>query len=169
MRRYLVSALVVLAIVLPAFSVSTPASAMIAPRCTPAHLKLTHGFVQGAAGTYATALIFTNVGPGACSVFGVPAVQPIAHARPVGPPAKNTSMGMMPAIHVLQPRQSVSSLFTFANTANYPAASCKSAPASAVRVTLGAFVPARSLALSLRVCTRVSSTTTRLLAPGRQG
>ena len=139
------------------------------PSCAPSQLSVTLGRAQGAAGTVYHPIVFTNRA-NACAIWGVPAIQPVAAGRrALGPMARNTSMGMMPLRHVIAYGQSVSVAFGVAQTGNYPAASCAPRRAIGVSVSLIPFVPATFRPLSITVCTRLASTTTRLLAPGAKG
>ena len=148
-----------------------PAWGSSAPSCVSANLKVTLGIAQGTAGTIYYPIIVTNLGAGACSIFGVPAIQPVrgVHHEAVGPPARNLSMGEMPALHTLVTGQSVSVAFGVVETGNYTPSTCLAKAASGVRVSIGSFLHSRYVRLPIEVCTLRASTTTRLLATGRTG
>lgn len=154
----------VLLVPAPRAQASTPAP------CAPAQIFLHHGAPNGAAGTTYIPLVFTNRGA-SCALWGVPAIQPVRARtrRALGPAAQNLSIGEMPARHVLARGQSVSIAMGVANTANFPAARCAPQHAGGVVVSLGDFVHSRFVRLSISVCTRTSSVTTRLLVPGTTG
>ena len=156
---------------------STPAAATSAKSCVSSQITVSRGAAQGTAGTSYYAIVFTNTGPHvnlrvtACTLFGVPTIQPViglAH-RPLGPPARNESMGEMPALHTLAEGQSVSVAFGVVDTGNIPASSCGARKARGVVVALGSFVRPTYLSLPITVCTKKASTTTRLNSPGVTG
>lgn len=137
--------------------------------CVPSQMRVIHGASQGTAGTTYIPLIFTNAGR-TCAIWGVPSVQPtLATRRHVGPTARNEAIGEMPARHVLAKGQSVSVAFGVVETGNYTPSSCVARGAAGVVVALGTFVRPTYVHLSILVCTKRASTTTRLIAPGRAG
>ncbi len=147
----------------------TNASATTVASCTPAHMRASVGTSEGAAGTIYVALVFTNTG-GTCAIWGVPSVQPVlASRRPVGPPARNQSMGAMGVRHVVGTGRSVSVAFGVTQTANYPASACVARAANGVVVSLGTFVRPTYLRLAISVCNKRASTTTRLIVAGTTG
>ena len=171
--KYLTSFALVAATVVTAGGIalgSMTAAASTRPPCTNAQIVVTHGAPQGTAGTTYVPLVFTNA-RAACTIDGVPAIQPVTGAarRPLGPPARNGSMGEMPALHIIARGKSVSVAFGIVDTGNYPAASCVARRASGVVVSLGSFVRPRYVALAFQVCTKRASTTTRLISPGVTG
>lgn len=142
------------------------ASGATVPSCTPVQMRVTHGAPQGSAGTTYIRLTFTNVAS-ACAIWGVPSVQPVLTSRrALGPAARNQSMGEMPMRHVLTKDQSVSVAFGVVQTSNYPAAACVARTAGGVVVALGDFVRPTFLRLPISVCTKLASTTTRLIVAG---
>lgn len=156
---------------------STAATATGVRSCLNSQITVSRGASQGTAGTSYTALVFTNTGPHvalnvtACTLFGVPKIQPVigpSH-RPLGPPARNESMGEMPAVHTLAQGDSVSVAFGYVDTGNIGASTCGARKARGVIVSLGNFVRPRYLNLPITVCTKVASTTTRLVTPGVTG
>ena len=154
-------------------AVSRAASAAPAMNCVAAHLHIALGVSQGAAGTIYHPVVFTNTGP-ACTIFGVPAIQPVigeaSHSRvAVGPAARNMSMGEMPAMHVVKTGTSVSDAFAVVETGNFTPSACRPKNAGAIVVTLGNFVHDAYVTLKISVCTKRSSTSTRLIAPGTTG
>ncbi|HQT99217.1 MAG TPA: DUF4232 domain-containing protein [Acidimicrobiales bacterium] len=139
------------------------------PNCKSIQLTLNRGQRHVVAGATYTALVITNVGT-TCAIWGVPAIQPVnAARRPIGPFARNLSMGEMPLRHVLARGGSVSVSFGVTKTTSVPSSTCHAARAAGVVVTLGPFFTRRFLAMPLSVCTASASTTTRLLAPGTKG
>ncbi len=146
------------------------AGAAAPPSCRSAQLAARVGVPQGAAGTIFYPLVLTNRGA-TCVLWGLPHVQPVGRAphRPVGPPARNASVGQFPARHTLVHGASVASAFGVSEVGNYPPARCRAAPASGVVVSLAPFLTPRYLALRIAVCTRVASTSIRLPVPGVTG
>lgn len=149
----------------------SPMSGASAPApCAPAQISLHHGTPNGAAGTTYIPLVFTNRGS-SCVLWGVPTIQPVRPRtrRPLGPIAHNLSIGEMPARHVLARGESVSAAMGVTDTANFPVALCAPSRAGGVVVSLGDFVHSRFVRVSISVCARRSSVTTRLLVPGTSG
>ncbi len=154
---------------LATLAASNASAAVATPSCVASQLSVTIGRAQGTAGTTYYPIAFTNRG-GACAIWGVPAIQPVAKGRrALGPMARNTSMGMMPLRHVIKYGQSVSVAFGVVEAGNYPVSSCAPRRAIGVSVSLAPFVPATFRPLPITVCTLRASTTTRLLAPGANG
>jgi hypothetical protein len=150
---------------------SSAATTTVAKSCVSTQMTVSRGAVQGTAGTTYHALVFTNTGATICTIFGVPVIQPVigpSH-RPLGPPARNMSMGEMPAMHTLAHGAAVSVAFGVVDTGNYPASTCGARRARGVIVTLGAFVHPTYVALAITVCTKLASTTTRLVSSGVTG
>jgi hypothetical protein len=149
---------------------ATAASAATVKSCVPAQIAVSHGVSQGTAGTTYVPIIFKNTGF-KCTIFGVPAIQPVsgnAHIA-VGPPARNESMGEMPAMHTIAKGHAVSVAFGVVDTGNYTASTCIARAADGVVVRLGSFIHATYIRLAITVCTKRSSVTTKLLAPGVNG
>lgn len=143
------------------------------PLCLPAHIKLSVGVVQGAAGTIFYPVIFTNTGA-TCTIWGVPSVRPGNLAASgkltyIGPLARNTSMGEMPVLHTLKKGQSVSVDIGVLETGNYTASTCVAKKAGGLYVTLGDFAHGFVSISHLSVCSRATNISTRLVAPGRNG
>ncbi len=149
---------------------TSTASATSAKSCVSTQIAVSRGAAQGTAGTNYYALVFTNT-RAVCTLFGVPAVQPVIGPthRSLGPLARNESMGQMPAMHTLAKGQSVSVAFGVVDTGNFATATCGPRKARGVIVTLGSFVRPTYLNLPITVCTKLASTTTRLVAPGVTG
>lgn len=147
------------------------ASATTVGSCKPAQIAVTRGQSKGAAGTIYYAIVFTDTA-GSCAIWGVPAIQPVVSGpsrTPLGPPAANASMGMMPVRHVLSRGTSVSVAYGVMEAGNYPPATCKARTASGVVVSLAPFVRPTYVKLPISVCTLRVSTKSRLIAPGRTG
>lgn len=172
--RILASAgLVAGTLVLAGGSLTSGASAATVTTCSPAHLTVSVGTSEGAAGTIYYPVVFTNRGA-ACAIWGVPAVQPVvggtAHSRvDVGPRARNDSLGQMPVRHVLAARHQVSAGIGVTESGNYPVGMCEPKNAGAIVVSLGTFLPPTSLTLKISVCTKLSSVSTRLIVNGNTG
>ena len=150
------------------------ASAATVKNCVPAHLKVTLGASQGAAGTIYYPLVFTNTSTASCAIWGVPAVQPVvggaSHSRVhVGPAAHNNSMGEMPVRHVVAAGQSVSAGFGVTESGNYSKSTCGPKMAGAIVVSMGTFVAHAYVPLKISVCSKISSTSTKLIVAGKSG
>ena len=167
LNRLVVSALVAGAtLIVPSLGASATTTT---PSCVPAQMSVSLGHVSGAAGTIYYPLVFTNHGA-ECAIWGVASLQPVGDARrPVGPRARNASMGEMPARHVVAHGRAVSVGFGVSETGNYSRAACAPRVARGVVVSLAPFVKPTFVPLVISVCTRLASTSTRLLAPGTTG
>jgi len=148
-----------------------PAGGLNAKFCVSANLKVSLGTVQGTAGTIYHPIVFTNVGSSACTIFGVPVIQPVSGAdhRAVGPLARNLSMGEMPAIHLLAEGRSVSVAFGVIETGNYTRSTCVPKGADGVIVSVGSFLHSRYVHLPIVVCTKRISISTKLITAGASG
>jgi hypothetical protein len=169
-RHVLTGAALAGALAVPALGAGPATASTTVRNCVPSAITVTHGTSQGAAGTFYYPIVFTNHGP-ACAIWGAPAIQPVrgsAHT-PVGPLARNESMGQMPVRHVLPTGKSVSSSFGVGDTGNYPPARCLARHADGVVVTLGSFVRAAYVKLPISVCTKRVSVFTQLVKPGVNG
>ncbi len=160
----------VLLTVAPLLTGAVRAGAAGVPSCVSAQLVVHVGRPSGAAGTIYHPLILTNRG-GTCVLWGVPVIQPVAGpaGRPVGPAARNASIGQMPARHVLGRGASVADAFGVSEVGNYPPARCRAARAWGVVISLRPFLAPRRVRLTSAVCTRQASTTTRMVTPGVTG
>jgi Protein of unknown function (DUF4232) len=172
--RLLTSAgLLTSALVVSSGAIGSVASATTVKNCAASHLKVSVGRAQGTAGTFYYPVVFTNEGP-TCAIFGVPVVQPViggsTHSTtPVGLAARNLSMGQMPALHVVTKGHSVSAAIGVVDTGNYSSSTCRPKTARAIVVNLGTFVSHHYLPLTISVCTKISSVTTRLVSAGTTG
>jgi len=139
--------------------------------CVSSQIAVSRGAAQGTAGASYYALVFTNTGATECTIFGVPVIQPVIGPghRPLGPQARNESMGEMPALHTLAHGASVSVAFGVVDTGNYTASTCGARRARGVVVKMGAFVRPTYVSLPITVCTKRASTTTRLISSGVVG
>jgi hypothetical protein len=160
-------------IALTSGTVVTVASAAVHQSCVATRLRVSLGVAQGTAGTTYYPLVITNSGA-ACTIFGVAHVQPVMGGTkrsvvPVGPPARNESMGQMPVMHVVATGKSVSDAFGVVESGNYTPSACRPKNAGAVVVSMGDFVLHAYLPLKISVCTIKASTTTRLIAAGTTG
>jgi hypothetical protein len=148
-----------------------PAWGLNAKSCVSANLKVSLGTVQGTAGTIYHPIVFTNVGSFACTIFGVPVIQPVSGVghRAIGPPARNLSMGEMPAMHLLVKGRSVSVAFGVTETGNYTRSTCVPRAADGVVVSVGSFLHSRYVHLPIDVCTKRTSISTKLITAGTTG
>ena len=164
------AAAVVLAAAVPLLAGSAPARATGVRACVSAQLVVRVGRPSGTAGTIYYPLVLTNRRT-TCVLWGVPAIQPVAGptGRSVGPPARNASIGEMPARHVVARGASVSVAWGVSEVGNYPPARCRAAHAWGVVIALRPFLAPRRVRLASAVCTRQPSTTTRLVTPGVTG
>ena len=151
-------------------SLATPAGATNVANCASSQLTLTHGRSQGTAGTTYVPIVVTN-SRGTCALWGVPAIQPVSGAahRALGPIARNLSMGEMAARQLIAKGASVSVAFGIVDTGNYSSSTCVARRANGVKVSLGGFFANRFVGFPFTVCTKITSTTTRLLAKGSLG
>jgi hypothetical protein len=148
----------------------TTASATSFKPCTASQIKVTRGASQGTAGTSYTAIVFTNTGA-ACSIVGVPAVQPVVGAtrRAQGPSARNGAPNQTPGVIVITKGHAASDAFGVVDTGAITPSNCVARKASGVLVTLGSYVHATYLRLAITVCTKQASTTTRAVVAGVTG
>ena len=148
-----------------------PAWGLNAKSCVSANLKVSLGTVQGTASTIYHPIVFTNVGSSACTIFGVPVIQPVSGTghRDVGPLARNLSMGEMPAMHMLAEGQSVSVAFGVSETGNYTRSVCVPRAADGVVVSVDSFLHSRYVHLPIDVCTKRTSISTKLITAGTTG
>ena len=145
------------------------ASAGAVPTCRTTQLRVSLGRPNGAAGTTYYPIVFTDT-RGRCALWGVPRVQPVGSGRrPVGPPARNESVGRMAVRHVVARGQSVSAPLGVADTGNYPPSRCAARAVLGVGITLAGFVPWTYRSLRTTVCTRLASTNVQLLVAGSTG
>jgi hypothetical protein len=146
------------------------ASAATVGSCASSQVTVSHGAPQGTAGTTYVPIIFTNTGA-KCAIWGVPAIQPVAGSahRAVGPLAHSLSMGEMPVRHLLAKGRSVSVAFGVVDTGNFTPSTCVARSANGVIVTLDSFVRPTYVHLPIAVCTKRSSTTTKLIVAGVNG
>ncbi|MGH9021008.1 MAG: DUF4232 domain-containing protein [Acidimicrobiales bacterium] len=153
-----------------ALSAGAVASATSVGNCTPSQISVSLGHSNGAAGTIYYPIVFTNTGA-TCVIWGLPHIQPVAGSPRValGPAAHSESMGEMPARHTISKGQSVSVDFGVTESGNFTASTCVAKNATGVRVFIPGFVTAHYLTLKISVCTKRSSTSTRLLTPGSTG
>jgi hypothetical protein len=170
LRTSLTAALLLGTVAVP-LSASLPRAAFatsVTP-CSAGQLKVSFGHPNGTAGTIYYSLTFTNVGA-LCAISGVPSVQPVADSvtfLPIGPAARNMSMGQMGVLHILQKGQSASAAIGFVETGNYTPSTCRPSTIIFIATSLGAVTNRRVATGPLSVCTKISSVTTRLLGPLR--
>ncbi|MGC8510685.1 MAG: DUF4232 domain-containing protein [Acidimicrobiales bacterium] len=145
------------------------ASAGAVPMCRATQLRVSLGRPNGTAGTIYYPIVFTDTS-GRCALWGFPRVQPVGSGRrPVGPPARNESVGQMAVRHVVTRGQSVSAPLGVTDTGNYPSSRCAVRAALGVEIALTGFVPWTYRALRTTVCTRLASTNVQLLVAGSTG
>jgi Protein of unknown function (DUF4232) len=171
MRRILSLAVLLGGLTVASGFVATSALAST-PSCKQSTLKVHLGLTQGAAGTMYTPIIFTNIGPTTCSIFGVPGVQPgnlvASGFHPVGPPSQNMSIGMLGSLHKIKHGQSVSSAFGAGETGNYTAGQCVAANTNALRIVFASYWRG-VLRMKNSVCTKLASTHVQLIVIGVNG
>lgn len=142
----------------------------VAPRCRSSQLVMTLGASDGAAGTIYHALVFRNVSSRACVVTGIPTVHPLrtlANSDYVGPRARAQTVAGYGSPIRLAKGASASASFGVTQTANWPAATCASAPAVAVAMTVSG---ARGvIPLRFSTCTKLVSTSIRGVVRGVSG
>ena|SRR5215469_2569130 len=104
----------------------SPTSSSPAPKCLTRDLSASVGSPQGYAGGLQIAIVFKNVGSAPCSLYGYPGV-----AQAAGTPGTNVGQPSTedPAtsrqLVTLQPGAFASAMLRIADSANYPAATCK--------------------------------------------
>jgi hypothetical protein len=173
-RALLVVGFVASTLVIPLSSVNPSNAALTVPNCQTGAIKVSIGQSNGAAGTIYWSVIFTNIGTSTCHLSGVPAIQPATTSQiPVGPPARSNSTGMMGVLITLAPKKSASVAWGVGETGNYTPATCGPARATHILVRLSSVMGTGrwmvSLATPVSVCTKLASTTTRLLSVGTSG
>jgi len=137
------------------------------PPCRPSALTMAAGWPNGAAGTIYYAIRFRNVGTTACTLHGIPTVQPIASdGTGVGPPARSEQASDHGASMVLGVDDGVAAWATYAvvETGNFSPSACRPADVGRIRVTLPGYAP-DNLALQISVCTKLNSTSIWGVAP----
>ncbi len=149
------------------------AGALGVNNCLAVHLSVKVGTPQGTAGTIYYPVVITNTGP-ACAIWGVPRIQPVVggtlhRSVDAGPAARNLSIGEMPARHIVASKHAVSDAFGVTESGNYTPSACQARIAGGVVVSLGGFVRPTYLPLRISVCTKIASTSTRLITPGTTG
>ncbi len=141
-------------------------------RCTSTSLRVGIGQSEGAAGTIYYPLVFTNVGSVACTISGIPRVQPStagAHLR-VGPTASLrdfSASGYGQSIR-LAPHAQASAAYGVAQSANYTPSQCVPANFAGVTVLVGGigqwWTPLKS-----STCTKLVSTFVSGVLPTTNG
>lgn len=141
-------------------------------RCTGSSLRVSIGQSEGAAGTIYYPLVFTNVGSIACTISGIPRVQPSsagAHLR-IGPPAALrdfSTSGYGQSIR-LAPHAQASAAYGVAQSANYTPSQCVPANFAGVTVLVGGigqwWTPLKS-----STCTKLVSTFVSGVLPTNDG
>jgi len=150
-----------------------PGASVLAPNCVSAQLRVSIATPQGAAGTIYFPVVITNTGR-ACQIWGVPVIQPVVATKarrltPIGPRARNASIGQMPVRHVVAKGKSLRDAVGVTETGNYTPSTCRARNATGIVVSLGGFLSSAYVPLKISVCSRLASTTTRLIAPGTTG
>jgi hypothetical protein len=141
-------------------------------RCASGSIKVSVGAASGAAGTTYYPLRFTNIGTVACTVSGIPTVQPTSGAQEnvarvnLGPPARALDMsssGYGNPVRLAQ-GQRASAAFGVSQTANYPPSTCVARNSRSLDIAL-ASVGGWWLALKISVCTKLASTSISGVVP----
>jgi Protein of unknown function (DUF4232) len=125
------------------------------------------GWGNGAAGTIYYAIRFQNTGLVACTVHGLPAVQPISSGgAPMGPPARQDHVGHLGVPMVLGLRDGVAawSSYGVVEAGNFPVPVCGPVDVWGIRVDLPGY-GAQDLMLPVAVCTKLVSTNVVGVAP----
>lgn len=114
--------------------------------CRSAHLRVTLGPSEGAAGTIYAPLRFTNTGTAACVLHGFPGVSYVAgdNGAQVGPAAERDGAKGAPV--TLAPHAVASAMVAMVQVRNYDEAACQPTPVRGLRVyppgeTASVFVP----------------------------
>ncbi|MHB1208173.1 MAG: DUF4232 domain-containing protein [Acidimicrobiales bacterium] len=148
----------------------------VADKCARSSLRLGIGQSEGAAGTIYYPLVFTNIGGIACTISGIPRVQPSTGTSsnsthvPVGPKAALrdfSASGYGQSIR-LAPRAQASAAYGVAQSANYPRSRCEPANFAGVTVQL-AGIGQWWTSLSSSTCTKVVSTFVTGVVPTTTG
>ncbi len=148
----------------------------VADKCASKLLRLGIGQPEGAAGTIYYPLVFTNIGSVACTISGIPRVQPSTGTSsntthvPVGPKAALrdfSASGYGQEIR-LAPRAQASAAYGVAQSANYPKSRCGPANFTGVTVQVAGigqwWTPLKS-----STCTKVVSTFVSGVVPTTTG
>jgi len=157
-------------------------SPVIFPHPAPCHgsvIRSTVGWPNGAAGTIYYSIRFGNTGTVACTVHGIPTVQPISTAAaPVGPPSRAEAVTARGGTMVLgvesplypsdgalaAPAVTAWATLGVVETGNFSPGACEPATAAGIRVALPGYA-ATDLTLPISVCTRLVSTSIEGVAP----
>ena len=75
----------------------------------------------------------------------------------------------MPARHVVKTGRAVSDAFGVTESGNYTTSACRPKNAGAIVVSLTTFVNSTFVPLKISVCTKLVSTTTKLIVQGTTG
>ncbi len=134
--------------------------------CTSAQLQASAGAGSGAAGTIYYPLSFTNVSAAACSVSGIPVVQPVTTAGAAAGPAAapevlpgdggTVVLGGTGLGH--SPLRSAVAQYGVTESGNYTPSTCRATVTSALKVSLTGVAGSFHLPLRISVCTARVST-----------
>jgi hypothetical protein len=143
---------VVPALVAVAAVLGTPSIGASTPGCTTAGLVVWTTDGDAAAGSVYRTLQLTNQSGHACALFGYPGVSAVdLHGRAVGAPASRAP-GTRSRV-TLQNGDTARATLRITQAANYPAATCKRAPAAGVRVYPPGQSASKTIPFPLEACT----------------
>jgi hypothetical protein len=153
--------------------VATPAAHVAsAPDCTPAHLKVSLGPSDGAAGTIYYTILFRNTGTAACALRGYPGVSSVggADAHQIGAPARRQPVAHLHST-VLAAGAYGSATYGQTQALNYPKARCRPASARGIRVYAPNVLTAVILPLKHLACASTTAHDSVIgpVAAGRKG
>ena len=137
------------------------------PACRVSALTMSAGWPNGTAGTIYYAIKFQNGGVTACTLHGIPTVQPIASdGSAVGPPARSEQAPNHGKVMVLGVSDGVAAWATYAvvESGNFPPSACRPVDVGRIRVTLPGYA-SEDHSLQISVCTKLNSTNIWGVAP----
>jgi len=114
-------------------SASTTSSASPGTRCTSAHLAVTLGPTDGAAGSVYQPIVFTNKGSGSCTLAGHPGVSFVAGGAQVGKAASHASTPPTTTV-TLKPGGAASALLRTVDYGVFTPSDCVAKTVSGLRV-----------------------------------
>lgn len=144
------------------------------PACS--MLTVSVGQSNGAAGTIYYPLVLLNPTSAACTISGIPTVQPTSRRTsgssysPVGPAARKLNLsaqGLGNPVR-LAPNASASVAFGVSETGNYTPSDCVAKAAKSVTLSIGA-VHGIWTPMSISVCTKLASTSVSGVSPTTTG
>jgi hypothetical protein len=144
----------------PAAAVTTASSAPTTPACVTAHLTVTLGQGNGAAGHTIYPLRFTNTGSDACILGGFPGVSYVTgsttHTQVGAAAIRNGAAG---GAVTLPPNAAATAQVSVGSTGPYPPATCRAIKATGLLVYPPGSTQAVFVAQPLTVCSNTTLTT----------